>query len=116
MGFAQTATNHHDLVAFLKTRVGRGCDGAGDINAADQRKLSQDAPGAGRRECVLVVDARPRATNDNVAIAKVIERDCFKARLDLAAVVGVNPECAERVDNEFCRFLRAGYWPITGRN
>src|SRR5436190_17160738 len=62
-------------------------DGPRDVDAGDERKPANDLAGAGRGERVLVVDARVRGADDDVAGAQIVERHRDDAPLDAAAVV-----------------------------
>src|ERR1700683_4495822 len=90
----QPAAGHQHGLAALVARIARGFDGAGQVDATDERVAAQDLarPGCGQR--VLVVDARVADPDHHLARRQVIERDLLEARHDLACL-GMNPECLE---------------------
>ena len=89
----EAAAGDQHLLARRESRVGRGHDLAGEVDAADQRIATQDAALAGRGERVLVVDVGVTDPHHDVARAQVVERDLVETRDD-AAVDFVDAECA----------------------
>src|SRR5437870_1683489 len=68
-----------DLVAMLKTRIGRCLDRTGHIDAADGRVLAHDLAGTVVRQRVLVVDRRIFGLDDDVAWIELVETHLDKA-------------------------------------
>ena len=88
------AARDEHLLSGLEARIRRAHDFAREVDAAIQRVLPQDLAGAGRRERVLVVDARVIHADDDVAGRQRIDLHLLEARGDLALAL-VNAESLE---------------------
>ena len=80
---AQTEAGDHHRVALGMAGVVAGMHDSGHVDSADHREPPHDLarPGGGQR--VLVVDARPRGSDDDLAVVQVGEGDALEAPLDL---------------------------------
>ena len=66
MLFTEPETGDQHRIAFGVTRVVRAGDVTGHIDASDHRKATHDAPRAGRRERILVIDVGPAGPDDDL--------------------------------------------------
>ena len=71
---AEIVAGDHDGLALAKTAVGRRSDGAGEVDAADEREPAQDLSGPRSRQRVLVVDAGIGDVDDDVAWREFVDR------------------------------------------
>ncbi len=79
-----------------KASVGGRRDGARHVDASDEGKTSHDFSRPGRRQRVLVVDARVGGLDRDGALAEIVQCKRNHATADCAALLE-NPECFELV-------------------
>ena len=71
VGDTNVKTGRDHLIAGLEARVGAVGHHTAEIDTADARKTANDLAGAGRGQCILVIDTRVGHPDGDVALIEL---------------------------------------------